>query len=102
MGRNPDGTLADGTRQQTLRAFGNLSLILDDLGLTPLDILAMRSYLVGSSELDEFRKARDEVISEWFGDESPPANTLLIVSGLADPAAAVEIEAVASGSVSTG
>lgn len=99
VGRDIEGTLADGTRQQTLRAFRNLEAILDGLGLSPLNVLAMRSYLVGRSALAEFRGARDEVIAEWFEGEPPPANTLLIVSGLADPAATVEIEAVASGSV---
>lgn len=93
-GRRDDGSFAAGVAQQTLDAFRNLGSALDGIGLSPLGIVHLRTYLVGREGLAGFKESRDISLGHWFGDGDPPASTLLIVSGLADPDAMVEIEAV--------
>lgn len=97
VGRAEDGTLAGEMRQQTLVAFRNLEKAIRGIGLDPLAIVHLRAYVVERSALDDFTLTRDEVMTDWFGDGPAPASTLLIVSGMADPHAQVEIEAVVSG-----
>lgn len=93
-GRRDDGSFAVGVAQQTVDAFCNLGKALDGIGLSPLGIVHLRTYLVGREGLAAFKESRDSSLGQWLGDDDPPASTLLIVSGLADPTALVEIEAV--------
>lgn len=93
-GRRDDGSFAADVAQQTLDGFSNLGRALDGIGLSPLGIIHLRTYLVGREGLPGFKESRDTSFARWFGGGDPPASTLLIVSGLADPDAMVEIEAV--------
>lgn len=93
-GRRDDGSFAVGVAHQTLDAFRNLGRVLAGIGLSPLGIVHLRTYLVGRGGLAAFKESRDKSLGQWLGDDDPPASTLLIVSGLADPDALVEIEAV--------
>ena len=75
---------------QTHRVYANLQAILKELGGSLDDIVKMTTYLTDRSQLEAFRRVRNRFFSEPF-----PPNTLLFVSGLAQPDYLVEIEAIA-------
>ena len=75
---------------QTHQAYANLQAIVEELGGSLGDIVKMTTYLTDRSSLGAFRRVRDR----FFKDPFPP-NTLLFISGLAQPDYLVEIEAVA-------
>lgn len=94
VGRRVDGGMPHSAAEQTEVVFDNLAVLFDKSGLGPDDLVQMHTYLVGRESLPGFSTARNARFSTWFGDGSPPPNTLVIVSGLADPRALVEVEAV--------
>ncbi len=75
---------------QVQQVYENLQAILTELGGHLNDIVKMTTYLTGRSQLEAFRRVRNRYLSDPF-----PPNTLLFVSGLAQPEYLVEIEAVA-------
>ena len=75
---------------QTHQVYANLQAILEELGGSLEDIVKLTTYLTDRSHLEAFRRVRNR----FFRDPFPP-NTLLFVSGLAQPDYLVEIEAVA-------
>lgn len=95
-GRKPDGTIDQMPGAQTAVAFDNLKSLLDTVDSGPEDVIHLRTYVVGRDALDGFQAARRVIFESWFDGGRPPSNTLAIVSGLADPDALVEIEAVVS------
>ena len=80
---------------QTRQVFANLGKVLDGAGATFADVVEFTTYLVGSESFEPFAQARTEIFPELFPDGVYPANTLLIISGLARPELLVEIKAVA-------
>ena len=74
--------------------FDNVMKIVASLGARPADVLELTTYLVGDDALDKWRTARPAVYDRYYGNVAPPPNTLLVVSGLVDPAMRVEISAV--------
>ncbi|MBI2437562.1 MAG: RidA family protein [Lentisphaerae bacterium] len=80
----------DDIEAQTQQAFENLQAILNELGGSLNDIVKMTTYLTDRSQLEAFRRVRNRYLSDPF-----PPNTLLFISGLAQPEYLVEIEAVA-------
>ncbi len=75
---------------QTEQVYTNLQAILKELGGSLNDIVRMTTYLTDRSQLEAFRRVRNR----FFSDPFPP-NTLLFITGLAQPEYLVEIEAVA-------
>ncbi|MBI2441681.1 MAG: RidA family protein [Lentisphaerae bacterium] len=75
---------------QTHQVYANLQAILEELGGSLNDIVKMTTYLTDRSQLGAFRRIRNRFFSAPF-----PPNTLLFVSGLAQPDYLVEIEAIA-------
>ena len=75
---------------QTQQVYANLQAILEELGGSLDDIVKLTTYMTDRSHLDAFRNVRNRFFSDAF-----PPNTLLFVSGLAQPDYLVEIEAVA-------
>lgn len=76
---------------QMRAAFDNLEQALRAAGATWDDVLKTTMILTRASDitaLREFRAAR-------FGNRSAPANTLLVVQALYDPAVLFEVEAMA-------
>lgn len=90
---NRSGNLVgkDDIEAQTQQAFENLQAILKELGGSLKDIVKMTTYLTDRSQLEAFRRVRNRYLSDPF-----PPNTLLFISGLAQPEYLVEIEAVAA------
>ena len=87
-----DGNLvgAGDIEAQTAQAYQNIGAILSELGGSLDDIVKMTTFLTRREDLDGFRRARNRVFSDPF-----PPNTLLFISGLAQPDYLVEIEAIA-------
>jgi 2-iminobutanoate/2-iminopropanoate deaminase len=90
VGVGPDGTPEEGISAQTRRAVQNVHAVLAEAGLGPESVVAQRVYLTTAESVPGFVEAA----AAFVGSE-PPATTLLVVAGLADPALLVEIEAVA-------
>jgi len=81
------GTDAATQAQQVL---SNLSTVLDAVSASLADVVKTTVYLTDRDD----RAAVGRVRRAHFADD-PPANTLLIVAGLADPRYLVEIDAIA-------
>jgi enamine deaminase RidA (YjgF/YER057c/UK114 family) len=95
VGNHLDGRpiTADATAQAR-QAFANLGAIVREVGATPRDIAKFTTLVVGADGLTGFRVARDEVFADWYPEGDVPANTLMVVAGLASPEILVEVEAV--------
>lgn len=91
VGAEPDGSVSANFEGQCRRAFSNIAACLRDAGMEFNDVVMLRIYLTDRSDLQAFRQIR----SEFFGDRRLPS-TLVIVSGLVDPACRVELEIVAA------
>jgi len=89
---DPSGTLVGkgDIEAQAEQVYANLQAILEELGGGLKDIVKMTTYLTDRSQLGAFRRVRNR----FFSDPFPP-NTLLFISGLAQPEYLIEIEAVA-------
>lgn len=92
VGSAADGSVPPGVGEQAKLAVANLYAVLAEAGMTAANLAKVTIYLTDGAHLQEFYGA-------VFGTlpSPPPATTLLIVKGLADPALLVEIEAIAVG-----
>ena len=75
---------------QTKQALSNLEEAVRASGGTKEDIAAIRVYMTNRDDLDGMRQAR-----AGFWEGTPPASTLLFISGLVRPEFLIEIEALA-------
>jgi enamine deaminase RidA (YjgF/YER057c/UK114 family) len=91
VGMAHDGTVASSPDGQIAQAFSNLRSALAAHGMTVANVVKTTAFLTDRELLASYRQARGAV----FGDQAPPASTLLFVAGLADPRWMVEIEAEA-------
>jgi enamine deaminase RidA (YjgF/YER057c/UK114 family) len=95
VGNHLDGRpIASDAAAQARQALANLGAIVREMGAKPCDIAKFTTLVVGADGLTGFRIARDEVFADWYPDGEVPANTLMVVAGLASPEIVVEIEAV--------
>ena len=81
----------DDTEVQAVQVFENIRTGLASVGATMDDILHMRTYLTDGVN----REVLGQVRRRYFPG-APPASTLLIVKGLANPDYLLEIEVVAA------
>jgi len=86
----PDGTLVGrgDAYAQTVQALDNIETALAALGSGRADIVRVRVFVTDIGDFDAIARA----LGERFG-EVRPANTLVQVAALVDPAMRVEIEA---------
>lgn len=91
VGVDRDGRLAEGAVAQMDQAWRNILAILTEAGMDAGNLVKITAYLTRREDLKAFRETRDRHVAKV-----KPASTLLFVSGLADPAWLVEIEAVAA------
>ena len=92
-GTNSEGKLVGpGMKEQVDQVFANLLTALKSQGADFSQVVKMTTYVTSISEF----RAPDvaAVRARWVGS-SPPANTLVQIQQLADPAYTVEIEATA-------
>ena len=91
VGVDPEGSLAGTDRGQHEQTWRNLLAILASEGLGPADIVEVTAYVTNPSGVALYREVRDR-----FLKGAQPASTLLVISGLADPAWCVEISVTAA------
>ncbi len=91
VGVGADGVPAAGVAAQATQAVANLHAVLAEAGLTPAHLVKLTIYLTDPDDVGPFMAAAGASLPE-----PPPATTLLLVAGLADPSLRVEIEAVAA------
>jgi len=82
-------------RTRFVRVYENLQSLVSHAGGTLADVVQLRTYLTSRDLLPTFVAIRNELYPRLFPDRTYPTNTLLIVSGLVDPALLLEVEAVA-------
>jgi enamine deaminase RidA (YjgF/YER057c/UK114 family) len=88
VGRNPDGSAAQGAYAQARRALEIITVALEELGAGLQDVVRTRIYVTDIGSFDEVSRAHREA----FADVRP-ATSLVEVSRLVDDAFVVEIEA---------
>ena len=79
---------------QTPVVLENIGLILKDLGADFSDVLEFTTYIVGPESRAPWMEARTAAYARFCPEGNYPANTLLIISGLARPELMVEVSAV--------
>ncbi len=95
VGSDVSGALvAEDAERQTRRAFAKIAALLQEVGATPSAIVKPLTFVAGEQHLAGFYAARNETFGAWYPDGDVPAHSLAVVAALADPALAVEIEAV--------
>ena len=77
---------------QVRQVFKNLTTALAAAGANLDQVVKLTVYLTDLSDLEAFRQVRDQHISP----DSPPASSLVQVSGLVNPEFRVEVEALAA------
>ena len=78
---------------QARQALHNLAIVLASAGASPADVVRMRTYVVNHKQ--EYLEPIGAALSEFYGDVTPAANTLIGVQSLALPEFLIEIEATA-------
>ena len=91
VGVAADGTIPDDTAAQAEICFGNIEAILRNAGMGPGDLVRLTTYLVDLDDRAAYMAVRDRHVGS-----PPPASTLLVISGLANPRFRIEVEAVAA------
>ena len=95
LGLKLDGSIPTNTYSQAMVCFENIDSILASAGMTKSDIFHLSAFVTDRSHMAGYMRARDEYLEQ---PESPPASTLLIVSGFTREEFTVEIEVSAASS----
>ena len=85
---------SDDIVSQTRQALLNVRTLLTEAGATPEDLLRMTWYVTNREEYVSSRREIGEAYREVIG-AIYPAMSVIVVSGLVEPRAKVEIEATA-------
>jgi enamine deaminase RidA (YjgF/YER057c/UK114 family) len=93
LGLAPDDTLPEGAEAQAERCFANLDAILAEAGMGRADVIRLNAFVTAREHMAGYMSARDAWVA---GIETPPASTLVIVSGFTRPEFLVEVEMIAA------
>ena len=88
VGRNPDGSAANGAYAQARRALEIIENALIEAGASLDDVVRTRFFVTDFSDFDEIARAHREVFNEIR-----PAASMVQVSALIEPGYVLEIEA---------
>lgn len=91
VGRERDGSSSGDSRAQLRRCFDNIIAVLEDAGMGIPNLVKLTVFITDARDVGLFREIRDQMLGGHLC-----ASTLLVVSALASPDWAVEIEAVAA------
>lgn len=91
-GQNREGQVPEPAdfQAQVRRTFANMQAVLEDAGGTLANLVTMTTFLVDMRHAPEFVRLRGEILGRDF-----PADALIGVSQLFDPALMLEIQAIA-------
>jgi enamine deaminase RidA (YjgF/YER057c/UK114 family) len=87
VGRQSDGTMAEGLEAQTLQALDNVLACVTAAEMKITDIVKMTIFCTQKGGVAAVREARLKTLGRHA-----PASTYIEVAGLADPAYLIEIE----------
>ncbi len=87
---------AGDVKAQMRQVFENIGGVLAGVGASFDNIVELTTYLVGRESIAGFIEVRNDLFPKLFPNGDYPANTLLIVAGLARPEWLIEIKAVAA------
>jgi enamine deaminase RidA (YjgF/YER057c/UK114 family) len=93
LGLAKDGTIPEGAQAQAQICFDNINAILAAGGATARDTVKLTAYVTDRAHMQGYMAARDAWLA---GVDTPPASTLVIVSGFTRPEFVVEIEVMAA------
>jgi enamine deaminase RidA (YjgF/YER057c/UK114 family) len=91
LGVAADGGILGDCEAQADMCFANIAAILAEDGMTLADVIRINAWVTGREHLAGYMRSRDR---QFPG--TPPASTLMIVTGFTRPEFVVEIEAVAA------
>jgi 2-iminobutanoate/2-iminopropanoate deaminase len=92
VGRDDHGRIVSGgIEEQTARAFDNIGLTLESLGLGFADLVQMDVFLLEETDTHQFL----DVMRRYLPNGSPPG-ALLCVKGFSHPGMLVEIQCIAA------
>lgn len=93
LGMSSDGTIPSGSKAQAEICFANIDAILAAGGASAADTVKLTAYVTDRAHMQGYMEARDAWLA---GIDTPPASTLVIVSGFTRPEFVVEIEVMAA------
>lgn len=93
LGVAPGGDIPNGAYEQAVICFANIRAILEGGGMTTDDVIHISAFVTDRSHMGGYMQARDAFIVDT---RTPPASTLLIVSGFTRPEFKVEVEVMAA------
>lgn len=91
LGIASDDTVPSDSEAQAELCFANIAAILAEDGMTLANIVRLNAYVTAREHMAGYMRARDR---QFPG--TPPASTLVIVSGFTRAEFVVEIEAIAA------
>lgn len=91
LGIASDETIPAECEHQADLCFANISAILAEDGMTLAHIIRLNAYVTAREHMQGYMRSRDRHFQQ-----TPPASTLVIVSGFTRPEFVVEIEAIAA------
>ena len=91
LGVRSDETIPADCEAQADLCFANIAAILAEDGMTLADIIRLNAYVTAREHMQGYMRSRDRQFSE-----TPPASTLMIVSGFTRAEFMVEIEVIAA------
>jgi len=80
-------------REQAHSVYDNIELALRSVGATLQAVVKTTTYLTNAEDIAALREVR---LERYKGLQTPPANTLLVVSRLAEPEFLIEIDVIAA------
>ena len=88
-----DGSVPEGAFAQAQLCFENCGAIIAEAGMGPQDVIRVAAFVTDRAHMKPYMAARDA----WLGTrDTPPASTLLIVTGFTHPEFLVEVEITAA------
>jgi enamine deaminase RidA (YjgF/YER057c/UK114 family) len=92
LGIGSDDSVPEDVGAQAELCFANIAAILGEAGLGLADVVRINAYVTDRAHMQGYMAVRDRLFTG-----TPPASTLMIVSGFTRPEFKVEIEVIAAG-----
>jgi enamine deaminase RidA (YjgF/YER057c/UK114 family) len=92
-----DGTLVgrDDLATQLRQIYRNIEAVVRAVGADMRNVVSTRAYLAAQADVDQYKRTKAELSRHYWADGPYPANTMLVVTRLAETGYLAEIEAIA-------